>query len=196
MKVAFDFLGLQVKFSDRVQWMTLEFDPRTGFAQKEDKIGDLLIPHCSLSSSSSHTLSDSRPLSPSKHQLQQQQQGGVVSEVIGLGLEDLYADWERYSLEYPHGLVLLPGNEVHIVANVDTEYEKKDLANHFGLKCQVVGYEWTDKPSDVSLLLIKLGHVSSCIAASIAGLCTFCRCSKGNAASPMFQALLLTLFVC
>lgn len=139
--------------------MTLEFDPRTGFAQREDKIGDLLIPHRNLSSgsSSSHTLSDSRPLSPSKHQLQhQQQQQGVVSEVIGIGLEDLYADWERYSLEYPHGLVLLPGNEVHIVANVDTEYEKKDTANHFGLKCQVVGYEWTDQPSDVSLPTVSM----------------------------------------
>ncbi len=53
----------------------------------------------------------------------------------------MYADWERYSLEYPHGLVVLPGNEVHIV---DTEYEKKDSANHYGLKCQVVGYEWSD----------------------------------------------------
>ena len=73
-----------------------------------------------------------------------------MSEVIGIGLDDLYADWERYSLEYPHGLVLLPGNEVHLVVNVDTEYEKKDTANHFGLKCQVVGYEWTDQPADVS----------------------------------------------
>lgn len=120
--------------------MTLEFDPRSGFSQREDKIGDLLIPHRSRTSSS-----DSRPLSPGK-----QANIPVVSEVIGIGLDDLYADWERYSLDYPHGLVLLPGSEVHIVVNIDTEYEKKETANHFGLKCQVVGYEWTDQPSDVS----------------------------------------------
>ena len=38
-----------------------------------------------------------------------------------------------------------------MVVNVDTEYEKKDSANHFGLKCQVVEYEWTDQPVDVSM---------------------------------------------
>ena len=123
--------------------MTLEFDPRTGFAQKEDKIGDLLIPH--RASSRQVSPSESGPLSPLK-----QANAPVVSEVIEVGLDDLYADWERYSLEYPHGLVLLPGNEVHLVVNVDTEYEKKDAANHFGLKCQVVGYEWTNQPVDVS----------------------------------------------
>ena len=126
--------------------MTLEFDPRCGFSQKDDKLGDLLIPH-----RSDHTPS-SRPLSPGK-----QANSPVVSELIGIGLDDLYADWDRYSLESPHGLVLLPGNEVHLVVNVDTEYEKKDTANHFGLKCQVVGYEWTDQPSDVSV------HIYMCV---------------------------------
>ena len=120
--------------------MTLEFDPRTGFSQKEDKIGDILIPHRNQCSHS-----DSRPLSPVK-----QANLPIVRELIGIGLDDLYADWERYSLDYPHGMVLLPGNELHLVANVDTEYEKKDMANHFGLKCQVVDYEWTDQPVDVS----------------------------------------------
>ncbi len=125
-----------MKFTEKVQWMSLEFDPRTGFAQKEDKIGDLLIPHRSHTPQASVTQLNSNPVQ-------------VVSKLIGIGLEDLYADWERYSLEYPHGLVVLPGNEVHIVVNVDTEYEKKDSANHYGLKCQVVGYEWSDNPSDV-----------------------------------------------
>ena len=118
--------------------MSLEFDPRTGFSQKDDKIGDLLIPH-------GNHLSASPP-----HSLASQVEHPVVSNLTAIGLEDLYADWERYSLEYPHGLVMLPGNEVHIVANIDTEYEKNDAANHFGLKCQVVGYEWTDQPSEVS----------------------------------------------
>ena len=135
-----------MKFSEQVQWMTLEFDPRTGFAQKDDKIGELLIPH-----RTSHTPSDySHPLASAK-----QANGPEVSELIGIGLDDLYADWERYSLESPHGLVMLPGNEVHLVVNVDTEYEKKDSANHFGLKCQVVGYEWTDRPSDVSIVYMQ-----------------------------------------
>ncbi len=69
---------------------------------------------------------------------------------MGVGLEDLYADWERYSLEFPRGLVLLPGNEVHIVINADTEYEKRENTNHYGMKCQVVGYEWTNRPNNVS----------------------------------------------
>lgn len=43
------------------------------------------------------------------------------------------------------------GNEVHIVVNTDTEYEKKDASNHFGLKCQVIGYEWANNPTDVSI---------------------------------------------
>ena len=129
--------------------MTLEFDPRTGFAQKEDKIGELLIPH-------HNRFSNPSPQS-STTQLNNEP---VVSQLIGIGLDDLYADWERYSLEFPHGLVLLPGNEVHIVANVDTEYEKKDSANHFGLKCQVVGYEWSDQSFDVSefCCMLNWGH--------------------------------------
>lgn len=43
------------------------------------------------------------------------------------------------------------GNEVHVVVNTDTEYEKKDTSNHFGLKCQIVGYEWTNGSKEVSL---------------------------------------------
>lgn len=39
---------------------------------------------------------------------------------------------------------------MHIVVNTDTEYEKKDANNHFGMKCQVIGYEWTSDPSEVS----------------------------------------------
>ena len=35
------------------------------------------------------------------------------------------------------------------MVNTDSEYEKKDTNNHFGLKCQVIGYEWTDQASEV-----------------------------------------------
>ena len=48
-----------------------------------------------------------------------------------------------------HGCCFL-GNEVHIVVQADTEYDKKDSNNHYGLKCQVVGYEWTNNAADVS----------------------------------------------
>ena len=41
------------------------------------------------------------------------------------------------------------GNEVHISVCTETEYEKRDGTNHFGLKCQAVGYEWTSNPAEV-----------------------------------------------
>ncbi len=37
------------------------------------------------------------------------------------------------------------------MVHTDTEYDKKDFSNHYGLKCQVVGYEWTAKTTDVSI---------------------------------------------
>lgn len=143
--------------------MSLEFDPRTGFAQREDKMGDLLISRFVPASTSSSTVSAS-PLSPSSSTVATGLSNTVLSsnssqisrsssehvqQLMGVALEDLYADWERYSLEYPRGLVLVPGSEVHIVVNADTEYEKKDNTNHYGMKCQVVGYEWTSKPNNV-----------------------------------------------
>ncbi len=73
--------------------MTLEFDPRTGFAQPEDKIGELLVP-----------TSRPSPLTPPK-------QANSPPEVtlVGVGFDDIYDDWQRYSLDSPPGLVLLPG---------------------------------------------------------------------------------------
>ena len=62
------------------------------------------------------------------------------------------------------------GNEVHIVVNTDTEYEKKDGNNHFGLKCQVVGYEWASNPTDVSTIdhhkKSSLYHASLCVVSA------------------------------
>ncbi len=73
--------------------MTLEFDPRTGFAQQEDKIGELLVP-------------TSRPSPPTPPK-----QANSPPEVtlVGVGFDDIYDDWQRYSLDSPPGLVLLPG---------------------------------------------------------------------------------------
>ena len=34
------------------------------------------------------------------------------------------------------------GNELHLEVHTDTEYDKKEDASHFGLKCQVMGFEW------------------------------------------------------
>ena len=97
----------QVKFAEGVQWMTLEFDPRCGFSQREDKIGELLIPRGKNGFNTSRV--------PDK------KQDGEVSELVGLPFDSLYADWERYSLESPPGLVLVPGGgEIHAHAHVQT----------------------------------------------------------------------------
>lgn len=64
---------------------------------------------------------------------------------------------------------------MHVVVNTDTEYEKKDSNNHFGLKCQVVGYEWTSDPSEVSPPLSDKAKKSFLIKYR---LCTHVSCSQ------------------
>ena len=171
--------------------MSLEFDSRCAFAQREDKIGDLLIPR-------RNGLTPAASAQQSQSQSKQQNTQPVVAPYVDVNFDDLYTDWDRYALNVPPGVVLLPGqraynlssedayvymymycmhagslvicltffvhfmmfthampytgNEVHIVVNTDTEYEKKDANNHFGLKCQVVGYEWASNPTDVSTI--------------------------------------------
>lgn len=93
--------SLQVKFTEKVHWMSLEFDPRTGFAQREDKLGELLIPR-----KKSFT-----PLSLGK-------QTTPPSPFLVVGHDDLHAEWDRYTLEYPPGLVLLPGEWIPSAALV------------------------------------------------------------------------------
>lgn len=44
------------------------------------------------------------------------------------------------------------GNEVHIVVNTETEYEKRDKSNHFGIKCKVIGHEWSPQPNEVGVM--------------------------------------------
>ena len=80
--------------------MSLEFDPRCGFAQSEDKVGDLLIPR-----RNGQTLAQTQ--SNSKQSNNQQP---VVSPYVDVTFDDLYTDWDRYSLAVPPGVVLLPGN--------------------------------------------------------------------------------------
>ena len=77
--------------------MTMEFDPRTGFAQAEDKIGELLVPRKAADLTP--------PVKP-----KQANAPPVVSQcLMGVGFDTVYEDWERYTLEYPPGLVMLPG---------------------------------------------------------------------------------------
>lgn len=78
--------------------MSLEFDPRSGFAQKEDKIGELLIPRRSGQAPPSFPLHN-KPT----------EESSVTSSIIGVGVDDLYAEWDRYALDFPPGLILLPG---------------------------------------------------------------------------------------
>lgn len=80
--------------------MSLEFDPRCGFAQPEDKIGDLLIPR----QNGLTTAAAAQSQSSSKQSSQP-----VVSSYVDVNFDDLYNDWDRYALKAPPGVVLLPG---------------------------------------------------------------------------------------
>ena len=79
--------------------MSLEFDPRCGFAQHEDKVGELLIPRRN-GLTAVHTQSNSK---------QTNHQQTVVSPYVDVNFDDLYTDWNSYSLTIPPGVVLLPG---------------------------------------------------------------------------------------
>ena len=81
--------------------MSIEFDPRTGFAQKEDKIAELLIQGCPKGTAT-----------PTFKALgaEGNENSNVASDgAVVVTFDDLYMDWERYSLEYPPGMVILPG---------------------------------------------------------------------------------------
>lgn len=97
----FFYTLLQIKFSDNVQWMTLEFDPRTGFAQQEDKIGELLISSCRASP----VLSKTKCASSSPK---------VTTSLTRVEFKELCDDWERYSLATPPGVVILPGELFYV----------------------------------------------------------------------------------
>ena len=76
--------------------MSLEFDPRCGFAQSEDKMGDLLIPR----RNGMTTVQNSK---------QANSQQPVVAPYLDVSFDDLYTDWDRFALNVPPGVVLLPG---------------------------------------------------------------------------------------
>lgn len=65
--------------------------------------------------------------------------------------------WEAMYSIYHFSIYIL-GNEVHISVCTDTEYEKREGTNHFGLKCQLVGYEWTSDPREVHIYMYQINH--------------------------------------
>ena len=81
----------KVKFPAPVSWMTLEFDPRCGFAQQEDKLASLLVPRDKGGADESVATQTS------------------VTPMVGVSLDDLYTDFRRFELQTPAGLVLIPG---------------------------------------------------------------------------------------
>jgi len=124
--------------------MSLEFDSRSGFAQQWDKMQELILPQRITS-----TADDA-----SKAKL---------PSTVTIDKSEIHYNWGDGLVEVPNGLVLLPGNVVNIRVVTDTEYEKHEDANHYGIRCQVVGYEWSTSNKEASFvrchnffLLVKL----------------------------------------
>ena len=107
--------------------MSLEFDSRSGFAQQWDKMEEFIIPNV-------------RP-----NVITNTSNDKTIKEPIKITIDKLevHYKWGENEVDIPSGLVLLPGNEVNVRVVMDTEYEKHDDANHYGIRCQVVGYEWS-----------------------------------------------------
>lgn len=89
--------------------MSLEFDPRCGFAQREDKIGDLLVPR-------QNGLTTPTPSQQSQSSSKQNAQP-VVAPYVDVNFDDLYTDWDRYALNVPPGVVLLPGYIIYLACS-------------------------------------------------------------------------------
>ena len=49
----------------------------------------------------------------------------------------------------------LTGNELHLEIQTDTEYDKKENTNHFGFKCQIMGFEWNSSYSKSLAIMEK-----------------------------------------
>lgn len=119
---------------DEVQWMSLEFDSRSGFSQQWDKMEDFVIPNTSPASV-----------------MNTGENKGKEPATVTIEKSEIHYKWGDSQVEIPNGLVMLPGNEVNIRVVMDTEYEKHEDANHYGIRCQVVGYEWSASHKEVCL---------------------------------------------
>ena len=38
------------------------------------------------------------------------------------------------------------------MVNTETEYEKRDKSNYYGIKCKVIGHEWSPQPNEVCIM--------------------------------------------
>ena len=114
--------------------MSLEFDSRSGFAQQWDKMEEFVIPNVPVTNITSNSREKTKE-----------------PVTITIDKSEIHYKWGENHVEIPNGLVLLPGSEVNVRVVMDTEYEKHDDANHYGIRCQVVGYEWGASHSEVSL---------------------------------------------
>lgn len=90
----------KVKFPEQVKWLSLEFDPKCGFAQPEDKLMNILIPRDVGNGVTTET-SDEDPSSTDT----------VVTTMIGVNFEDIYANFQNFGVATPAGLIVLPGQE-------------------------------------------------------------------------------------
>jgi len=125
------YIFAQIKFPDDVQWMSLEFDSRSGFAQQWDKMQEFNLP---------------QRITPTTEDANK----AKLPSTVTIDKSEIHYNWGDGQVEIPNGLVLLPGNEVNIQVVMDTEYEKHEDANHYGIRCQVVGYEWGTSSKEVS----------------------------------------------
>ncbi len=82
----------RVKFPKKVKWLSLEFDSKCGFAQQEDKLIDILIPREERATDNDDSEGSS-----------------TVTNIMGIGFEEMYANFQNFGLSVPAGLVLLPG---------------------------------------------------------------------------------------
>ena len=114
--------------------MSLEFDSRSGFAQQWDKMEEFIIPHVPATNITNTSTADNKTKPPA---------------TITIDKSDIHYKWGESQVEIPNGLVLVPGNEVNVRVVMDTEYEKHEDANHYGIRCQVVGYEWSASHKEV-----------------------------------------------
>jgi len=118
--------------------MSLEFDSRSGFAQQWDKMEEFVISNV-LPTTTTNNNTDNK-----------------TKEVATITIDksDIHYKWGENLVEIPNGLVLLPGNEVNIRVVTDSEYEKHEDANHYGIRCQIVGYEWSASHKEVNVILL------------------------------------------
>ena len=112
----------RVQFPSQVQWLSLEFDNKCGFAQAEDKIINISVPRSSSSSNKDKSCS-------------QDVSEAVVTPMMGMNFEDFYSNFQNFGLHVPAGLILLPGTcnctySVHVHMCTSTNVSRNIMYVH------------------------------------------------------------------